>query len=437
MTNRWTERTASHQAISLLNELSALMEGVPIANPNMSTDAASYMQRAQTVISNFRARLNSTDGGLIPLPVLDNAVPHLQTAQAEIQAFLSDNDETHLRNSDDHLDRLLMEMRSLPALAFPGEAEVATKAAQDYAQHLSHLEDQVRTAFVGLRQEMDAQSASFTESANDTERRLEDAMTAAEQQFAALGKTADERTVAIVAESQANIAQLREQIDTQKARLDQAIAQQQSSFAEEQSRRLEQFSGAQEKREAAFADRTDVVISEMRTKLEGLAGDAQSSVTQLRDHEARARQIVGVAAASKVAGGYLDEAAQQCREANKWRLFGLGVGAAFMIYAVIIAAWARPDVDMSATEWLRYAVLRGPVGLVLAGFLPWVLGQSSYHRRREQTARRLGLELSAFRPFLTELNEQERSKQITDATKRYFPGTESSPTREGPDGVGC
>jgi hypothetical protein len=428
MTDKWSERIASHPAISLLDTVSAVLEEAPVANPNASAEALQYMQRAQTVISNFRARLNSTEAWLIPLAVLDNAVPHLQTAQAEIQAFLSDNDETHLRNSDDHLDRLLMEMRSLPALAFPGEAEVATKAAQDYAQHLSHLEDQVRTAFVGLRQEMDAQSTSFTESANDTERRLEDATKAAEQQFAALGKTADERAAEIVAESETKIAELRAEIGTQKGRLDQAIAQQQSSFAEEQSRRLEQFSGAQEKRETAFAERTEALIAEMRPKLEALAATAASSVEELSRQERRAAQIVGITAASNVAESYIKEAKEQRQQADWWRYGALAFVAILIGYAVFLALVAQPAADSSVAEWLRYLGTKASLGGLIGAPFFYATGQSGRHRRREEEAKRLALELTSFRPFLSELPEQERAKEIIAATPRYFPGAESSPS---------
>jgi len=428
MTDKWSERIASHPAISLLDTVSAVLEEAPVANPNASAEAGQYMQRAQTVISNFRARLNSTEAGLIPLPVLDNAVPHLQTAQAEIQAFLSDNDETHLRNSDDHLDRLLMEMRSLPALAFPGEAEVATKAAQDYAQHLSHLEDQVRTAFVGLRQEMDAQSASFTESANDTERRLEDATKAAEQQFAALGKTADERMAEIVAESQTKIAELRAEIDKEKARLDDAIAQHQKTFADAQERRLQEFSDSQEKRETAFAERTGNLIAETGTRLENLVARAQGTVNELDDHEARAAQIVGVAAASKVAGGYLEEAEEQKRQADRWRYGALAFVAMLIGYAVFLALVAPPAANPSVAEWLRYLATKASLGGLIGAPFFYARGQSARHRGREEQAKRLALELTSFRPFLSELPEQQRSNEIVAATPRYFPGAESSPS---------
>jgi len=422
MTNQWAERIASHQAVSLLNEVSTLIEGAPVTNPNMSVDAATYMQRAQAVIGNFKARLDTIEAALVPVPALDNATPHLQAAQAEIQAFLTDNDEAHLRNSDGHLDRLLMEMRSLPTLGFAGETGVATKAAQDYAERLLGLEAELRAAFVGLRQEMDAQSASFTDSANVSERAVEDATKAAEERLGVLSTTAEARAAEIAADSQAKIAELRAEIGTQKGRLDQAIAQQQSSFAEEQSRRLEQFSDAQEKRETAFAERTEAVIEEVRGKLDALLGRAASSVEQLSQEEERAAQIVAITAASSVAEAYVKVAKEQRQQADWWRYAALAFVAILIGYQVVLAVVSLPAADQSFGGWVPYLGVKVPIGVLIGSPFFYAIAQSGRHRRREEEAERLALELTSFRPFLSELPQQERSKEIIDATKRYFPG---------------
>lgn len=427
MTDEWSERIASHPITSRLDELSAVLEQAPVANPNASTESRSHLDRAQAVVSNFRVRLDGAQAPLIPIPVLDQAVTHLQNAQGEIQAFLGDNDENHLPVLDGHIDSLLMEMRSLPPPVSAPEAEVALEAVRDHVEHLRRQRGGVAAAFSRLTQQMDAQSNAFAESARASEESIENVAKATEERLSALAQTADDRAAEITAQSEAKIAELRSEIDSQKGRLDEAIGQTLKTFSEAQERRIEQFTEAEKEREAAFLQRTETVVQEGHGDLVGLRSDAEALVDELKGHEARAAQIVGVAAASKVAGAYIDEAEHQCREADKWRLVAMTVVGAFMIYALIIAILGAPGGGVSTTDWLRYAVVRLPIGLVLAAPFPYAVRQSAHHRQREEQAKHLALQLSAFRPFLSELGEDERRKQIIEASKRMFPGHQSEP----------
>lgn len=425
MADEWSERIASHPVMSGLDELSTVLEQAPVVNPNASTKSRSYLDRAQAVVSNFRARLDSTHAALVPIPVLDRAVTHLRNAQSQIQAFLSDNDENHLATADGHIDSLLMEVHSLPPPVSVPEAEVQVKALRDDVEHLRHIRAGVVGAFGALRQQMEAESERFAESARASEERIDNAAKGLEERLAALAQTADKRAADITAQSEAKIAELRAAIDSQKGRLDEAIAQTQKTFGEAQERRLGQFTESEKERETLFLQRTDALLEGGRDKLAALLSEAEALVAELKAHEARAAQVVGVAAASEVAGAYIDEAKQQCREADRLRLAAFAVVGVFMIYALILALLGPPGGDVSATDWLRYAVVRGPIGFVLAAPFPYAVRQSARHRQREEQAKHLALQLSAFRPFLSELGEEERRREIIEASKRMFPGHQS------------
>ena len=57
--------------------------------------------------------------------------------------------------------------------------------------------------------------------------------------------------------------------------------------------------------------------------------------------------------------------------------------------------------------------------LALAGF---AMRESGQHRSRETETKRLANELTTFRPFLAELDEDDRNQLVQEASLRYFPG---------------
>ena len=411
MPSLWSDRIESHEAIRLVDELSAEIDRAPEANPNTTPEALSYLRRAQRVLGYFRARLRSTEPALIPLPLLDRVVPHMQSAKAEIQAFVSDNNVDHLRNVDRSMDGLLSDVPAFPPLPFSKEATVAAQAAESYSNRLLDMEGDVRNKLGSLVNEIETASTRFDQSIQAAEQSLQRVTTAAE------ASASD-----IATQTEAKLAEVRAEIDGQKRRLDDAIAQMQSTFSEAQERRINDFAQSQETREAAFLERTEALTQKVQAQFQALTAQAETSVKVLQEREAEAARVLGVVAASKVAGAYLEEADQQRHQADKWRIGALLAVGLLLMYAIIIAAFSRPGSDLSLTQWITYSIVRYPIGVIIGAPFFYLHKQSAAHRRREQIARRLGVELTAFRPFLAELNEEERKKLIAEAQYRFFPG---------------
>jgi len=427
MEDPYAEKIASHQANNLLLELSTAID-TAVAEPDLAPQPALRLRRAQAVVDRLKARLNRTEAAFVPVPALDKLVPHLQKAQAAIQAFLSDNNEGHLATLDASIDMMLTEANFFPTLPFSAQRKITAQAAEDYARHLDELESAVRDRLGELITQMQTQSSEFGATVASTMQQLEQLQRTADEKSAALAADIESRTTQLKADSEARMAELKAEIDGQKTRLDAVIAQQQAAFAEAQERRLQEFKESLTSLETKFAQLAGALVDDTKSKLDQLLAQATASVQSLEKQEQRAAKIVGVTAAAGVTGSYTKEADEQRLQADIWRWITIGVAVAVAIYAGAIGLITPPSADMSAPDIAAYAFTRGPFGLLIFVLLPYAIRQAGHHRQREQLARRRAMELTAFRPFLAELPEQERNVQITEASKRFFRGDTVPPS---------
>jgi len=426
MGNRWSERIDNHAVMGLVDALVNDIRAVPTLNPNVTPDALSYLHRAERVIAYFRARMRGTDSALLSPNMLDRATPRLQNAQIQVQAFASDNNEEHMQFLDLEMDGLLNEIPAFAPLPFKNEAQVAKEAAELYSDRLTDMEAQIRSRVATLDAEIDRLSGEFSQQAQ-----------AAEERFAVVTTAADESAARVTGETDSKVAEVAARIDPQVQRLDAAISQMQATFSEAQERRVAEFGESQTKHETEFGESQTKRETEFASHLkefDSIVADAEGRseaiISALEQKERRAAQILGITAASEVTKVYRTEADEQRKEANTWRLVALGAAGVLAIYLIVIAVFFHPSGDLSASEWLAYGAVKLPFGLVIASVLPYLFRQSTEHRQRERTARRMAMELTTFRPFLSELDEGECKKAIMETYPRFFRGqpSEEAPT---------
>lgn len=429
MEDPYAEKIASHQANNLLLELSTAID-TAVANPDLAPQHALRMRRAQAVVDRLKARLQQIEAIFIPVPALDKLAAPLQNAQQAIQAFLSDNNEGHLSTLDGSIDALLMEANFFPALRPSAERKMAARAAEDYARHLHELESAVRDRLGELITQMQAQSDEFHTTVGATAEQLQQLQKAADEKSAALAADIESRTTQLKADSESRMAELKAEIDGQKTRLDTVITQQQTAFAEAQERRVHESKDSLSSVETKFEQLAGALVDDTKSKLDQLLAQATASVQSLEKQEQRAAEIVGVTAAAGVTGSHTKEADEQRLQADMWRWIAIGVALLVTMYAGAVALITPPSADMSAADIAAYAFTRGPFGLLIGLLIPYAMRQSGHHRRREQLARRRAMELTAFRPFLAELPEEERNAQIIEGSKRFFPGDTMPPSEE-------
>jgi uncharacterized membrane protein YsdA (DUF1294 family) len=146
--------------------------------------------------------------------------------------------------------------------------------------------------------------------------------------------------------------------------------------------------------EASTKRRTDTLVSE---------------ITAMKD---RSAELVGAIGITGTAERYGKEFDEQQATANKWRIVTLALGV-LAVVAAIVAAF-----DHNATT----AGTKLAIAVLLGGVAAYTARQSARHRSREEHARRLQLDLTAFPVFVEALPEEDKVAATIWMAERSFLG---------------
>jgi hypothetical protein len=341
-------------------------------------------ERLEHVIAFAAMALERTDAEMVS----DQALSEIQSASQQITA----NATTAVTNAAAYSDQLLLATLKLPvAVGREVEQNVKETAAnfqRSAAQRLNSLREDFATAKSEIT-DLDEQIA---------------------QRFEELSRELETATSNV----QAKLAELEQTIEVQRQGLDELSTRHSSSFSE-----------AQEERSATFQEE----LAKYKEQLDGIATstreDVEERVAEIRRMEKESSELVGAIGLAGTAERYSEEVKEQAEIANRWRwatiLFGLAA-AAVAIYAVVAGDQSNQDI-----------VAKLAVSLILGGIAAYVARQSARHRRREEQARRLQLELTAFGPFIEPLQPEQREEERVVMTRKTFgKSTEKAAPEEEP-----
>ncbi|MGO0605260.1 hypothetical protein [Brevibacterium linens] len=199
-------------------------------------------------------------------------------------------------------------------------------------------------------------------------------------------------------------------VEEQKKRLDDALNTVQNKFEKEAASRSEewdkQVAERQERAEGLFA------------ALEEINGQAQTLLSSLsRD------------TTSSYYGSYANE---QARKADVWRWWAVGAFgvAAVTFVGMTVASFAGLGADLSWWEVVGQKVA-APGGLAAVG--AFCARESGQHRKQERVARENELVLTAVHPFIAHLPEELQETVQLETARRLFakPLEKSSPSSSG------
>jgi hypothetical protein len=278
-----------------------------------------------------------------------------------------------------------------------------------------------------------AQGRDFEQAAKKAARTFQ---RSAQQRFAAVERRVDETQTRMVtlAESlelrRAEVdaiadefrAQQEQAIETRFAQLDartqdlQATAERHAqsieALATEQS---EAFRKAQDERAEEYREREQGQESQFESLKADMEQRSDALVTEMSNMKDRSAELVGAIGITGTAERYGKEFDDQKATANKWRMVTLGLGV-LAAAAAVVAAF-----DHNATT----AGTKLAIAVLLGGVATYTARQSARHRSREEHARRLQLDLTAFPVFIEALPEEDRDAATVWMAERSFLGARS------------
>jgi hypothetical protein len=138
--------------------------------------------------------------------------------------------------------------------------------------------------------------------------------------------------------------------------------------------------------------------------------------------ETESAQLVGAIGLAGTAERYSEESRQQRRAAFWLRLAAIVVA----LGAVGVTVVASLNHDDST----QHLLAKLSVSAILGGLSAYLARQSGQHRRREEHARALQLELTAFSPFIEPLTPEQREEERVIMTRKTFGKTTPSDASE-------
>jgi hypothetical protein len=130
----------------------------------------------------------------------------------------------------------------------------------------------------------------------------------------------------------------------------------------------------------------------------------------------RSAELVGAIGITGTAERYGKEFDEQKTAANSWRIVTLGLGV-LAVAAAVVAAF-----DHKATT----AGTKLAIAVLLGGVAAYTARQSARHRSREEHARQIQLDLTAFPVFVEALPDEDKVAATVWMAERSFLGARGS-----------
>lgn len=400
----WTSRVLEHNAWTVLAELrdeaSNLSESGTL--DAVDTDHLNRLEAVLARIGQWRDALDPIVSSTVPL---DTVAQRLDSARQEVSNYLSNENVQHLVNANSHADSALIAMTQLPRIETQFDIETLQESVVSYrralGQHLRYADEEVGQLKSLVQSLSDAVRAS-TQDVDAQKARLDQAITAFQEQFSRAQSERQEK----VQELLGTLAELEQS--------------QQAAFLTSESSRQEVFEASQ----SDLSDRFDAALagaeSAHQTALSKADKATEAALERLKAQEAEAKRIVGAVSQTGMAGGFQQVANREKRQMWFWQ--GLTV-VAFVGFIAVVAG-VLPDVG-TGNNWPAFAQ-RALVSLGFGALAAFGARESAKHAEKERRNRRLELDIASIGPFLSALPTEKQNELREQVAERVF-GREVTP----------
>ena len=356
----------------------------------------STRDRLREVLAYVRLVLGRTDGALVA-PTL------VQELEESLGAVVSAPQQV-FETFTSWLDTLLARVARLPGsrerdIEQEVKAAAATfqRSAQQRFNALKRQAETVQAEVEGLRAQL-------------TERQAEIG-TLVEQFREQQAQATEERLAQLDARSQ----EIQATVERHAQSIDALLTEQTEAFRKVQDERAEEHRVREREIEATFAE----VESQSRERLEIL-------VSEIEGMKTKSAELVGAIGVTGTAERYGKEFDAQRKAANDWRWITVALG----VIAVAVALLAAFD-EKATTAGTKVAI-----ALLISGVAAYTARQSSRHRSREEHARQLQLDLTAFPVFIEPLPREAQEAATVWMAERSFLGAKTSADDDEDSGPG-
>lgn len=343
---------------------------------------AEVRERFVGVLAYAQSVLEATDAALLSA-----------TASSAVDGPLSEiagDPATAVANAESWGDRLLDALAALPV----SRGRDVEQTVKDTAATFQRSAQQRLGA---LRAEFEATSRSIEEIASQIVQR--------DNEFR---ETIEERRTEFVDEIERLQTAFSARLDAYSA----ALTDEQATLSSLRSSQRAAFEESEELRARVARSRLEETEKELTDLQARVTDEVERRVAEIRRMEEESARLVGAIGLAGTAERYAEEVSEQKEVADRWRL----ATVAFAVVAVGGAIFALAQTN----QGIEHLVAKLAFSLIAGGIAAYTARQSSYHRQREQRARDLQLELTAFSPFIEPLSAEQQEEERVIMTRKTF-----------------
>jgi hypothetical protein len=368
------------------------------------TDWEQRRERLRVAIAGAQGALDGLSGDLID-DVMASGRDHLGHVLAYAQLVAIATDPRLIS------DIAISELEAA-ASAISTDPQAAARSSDGYAARVIDA-----TLRLPAAQGRDIEQ-SLSDAAAAFERNARERLKALRQRYTEIDKKLDE------ADTQAGAIQQR------IAELETALTANCTELDTMLQRHSGEFTTAQEARATEFQGELQSVRDALNEFQETARKEVESHVAEIRRMEEESAALVGAIGLAGTAERYGEEVEQQRAAADRMRLLTIVLA----LGAVAVGLYAVFAGDQEAEA----LIAKLAVSAVLGGLAAYTASQSGRHRRREERARALQLELTAFAPFIEPLDPAQNEEERVVMAPRTFGraiSPEGTPEDPGPSPV--
>lgn len=414
--SNWETRLSESPLVADLNKTRDALTN--LSPPPTYPDESEPIDRCLYCVDQILLQLVSADRRAIS----ENTLGMLEQQSAELSShasyFRESRDQGHLKPLTGNVNSLLALSSQLPPLPWGEAKDVVQKSVETLRDSSDKLRSQVRVFSTRWNTQVGEIQKKLAMASQDGERTIESLKAAADQRISELQRSTADQTH----QFEQTTTRMQTQINANIQRIDSSISALNDRYITFQENQAQQFSESQNLRQTAFDELVKKQNQQSTNTNDALQTAGQDLINYLSETAENAASILGVTAASVTSEAYLNEAKEQKNQANFWRWIGIGSLLGTIIVGVSTLLWLNPETGSSTSRVVSFYVGRTAIVGAVVALAGFAIRESGQHRSRERENKRLANQLSTFRPFLSELDEEDRNRLVQEASSRYFPG---------------
>lgn len=419
--SEWLDRFENHQIHSQLQQINDLLVQVG-QHAEKQADSLEDYNRLFQIIAFITSSISNTDPLLVANATLTNFSTHLSTVLQELTNYITNQNRGHLVNANNQADNLLIHASRLSPVAQVSDIDGLRDSVGNFrksaGQYIRYLEDEYNKLKNQLN-ELTVKGADVANEINVQKGRLDTAISQFQQQFS---DAAEKRREQFSEAEKKRNEEYSEALESIEQKFDELANQNNEKFSsfltkveEDANLKVTELTSRINEIDSRAETISEKLKEDAKTQIDTLEGAAEAILEELYEKKEEASTLVQIIGNIGVTGNFQKIANQEKKTADWLRKVALFLMTGMVLVIGLTIFIAAHD----GFDW-KLSLFRLGAALVLAIPATYAASESSKHRNAEYRNRQAELELASIDPFLEKMPDETKNELKAKLTEKFF-----------------